>query len=313
MGGSVFATEQQLVSCIPNDDKIISQLVLEAFDSMATQDLVYRYKLIGNTTKPFLGDLDIAVDEQSLRTMLGVKLDASDDKFWIALEERLKTHCKHQWKLNKGFRQVHLLLPLVDAKGEHMTGCWTDGVQFIKTDVPFGEDVEEQAIPIPGMVQVDILIGNINWMSKVCSGAPKSSKWKALYRTNLLREIVKQIKWSEGQDKMLKHRLVLDYKRGVRHLTYVMVPPTGAQKVKQEVRVKERYVTKSGNGLAMMLFGPTVRWKDINSFEKLIKLCESKKFLYPELLKSSCENLEQELQRQKMPLPNALLKVIMGR
>jgi len=277
------------VSAIPNDPNVIKNLAYEAGCSFAgTQPYNLNYTLVGNTAKPFLGDLDMAISEKELRNYLSLDKTDSDEKMWAALEKRLKECCSHLWSLNKGLRQLHLLLPLMTKDNGYIEGYNLDGTRT----------------GIPGMVQVDILIGNVTWMSKIVSGAPKSSKWKALYRTNLLREIVSNITWQEKTSNLaIQHRLVLDYKRGVRQITYAMVAPTGKQRVKQEVRLKERYVTKSAEGLALMLFGPTVRWADINSFEKLYAKCLTKDFRYKPLLQKSCESLAEELKRQGREVP----------
>lgn len=288
MGGSVFKGVQ--ISHIPNKPTVITELAFQV-------NAIFRHQLgrffqVGSRNKKFLGDLDLAVSEERVKCdVLALSKNTGDDVFWQELELHLKDKCKeHPFIINKGLRQVHILLPLrrLNAK-----------TQKLIDEQGYNEDGTRTGVP--GFVQVDILIGLVPWMRKILSGAPKKSKWKALYRTNLLREIVRLIRWTDIDGDM--HRLALDYKRGVRELVYRMVPPTGKQKVPQEIRIRERYVTKSPNGLAMMLFGPSVQWKDINSFEKLYAQCISPNFRYPLLLNQASESLVKELIQQNKPIP----------
>lgn len=291
MGGSVFKDVQ--ISYIPNKPFVLVELASQV-------NAIFRHQLgrffqVGSRNKKFLGDLDLAVSEETIKCdVLGLPKNIGDEVLWQDLEAHLKNTCKeHPFVINKGLRQVHILLPLRKLNNK---------TQKLIDEQGYNEDGTRTGVP--GFVQVDILIGLVPWMRKLLSGAPKSSKWKALYRTNLLREIVRLIRWTDKNGDM--HRLALDYKRGVRELVYRMVEPTGKQKVPQEVRIRERYVTKSPNMLAMMLFGPSVQWKDINSFEKLYAQCISPNFRYSLLLESAFESLMKELKQQNKPIPNEL-------
>jgi len=118
-----------------------------------------KYEVIGNKSKPVLGDIDVAVSTDQINELLGINYDYDKKTFY----EKLKLHVESNvpsnvpipsFKINTGLDQLHLNVPIIDENGNPVKS----------TETP-NED---------GYVQIDLMIGDLNFMVKALSGAPES-------------------------------------------------------------------------------------------------------------------------------------------
>lgn len=242
--------------------------------------------LLGSYEKPVSGDIDIGVD-------WGVE-QPTDIEIWEWAEHwfinKLKIPKQHL-KIVKGWNQIHCLVPLMNNQtGKPVMGCYQKDGSFIQSDVP-------------GMIQIDLLFGNRQWMQSVLSGPSLDTKYKASYRTNLLAEIVSAINWKVGN---INHKFSFDYKFGVFHKTFRVKPPTGKQKIDQIEQISRKLMFNDPDILAKTLFGIQYTWEDIDSYEKITQFINTRTGQY-----WNCYNLAQQefvsrLVKENLPVPEDL-------
>jgi len=113
-----------------------------------------KYEVIGNKSKPVLGDIDVAVSTDQINELLGINYDYDKKTFY----EKLKLHVESNvpsnvpipsFKINTGLDQLHLNVPIIDENGNPVKS----------TETP-NED---------GYVQIDLMIGDLNFMVKALS------------------------------------------------------------------------------------------------------------------------------------------------
>lgn len=240
--------------------------VANALNSMGLQDA--QYKVVGNTNKKLLGDLDIAISKTSLLKILGT----SEEELWSAIEEHLQ-HKDIDFKIIKNFKQFHISLPLLNANGEQGSGN----------------------------IQVDFFVGNLNWISNIMSGAPKESNYKAVYRNLLLMAICSSVRWYSG-NKCKKY--VLDTRDGLKLSNRSVCPKT--KRLKRIPGSVDELVTDDPELLVRALFKHKKEWSDINTFEKLCTLYQSDAFQYPEFANEINAEFLRRLKTLKLPVPQEL-------
>jgi len=151
-----------------------------------------KYEVIGNKSKPVLGDIDVAVSTDQINELLGINYDYDKKTFY----EKLKLHVESNvpsnvpipsFKINTGLDQLHLNVPIIDENGNPVKS----------TETP-NED---------GYVQIDLMIGDLNFMVKALSGAPES-KYKAALRNILLMNIMSHsYEPTEDPNKMKRYQM----------------------------------------------------------------------------------------------------------
>ena len=243
-GGAVFPSCN---SAVPRE--MLDSTIRNALEMSGLYNL--DYEIVGNKSKPFCGDVDIAIDSKQLTDEMELERPES---FWQALDDFLKYSDVNKYKVNKGLQQIHLLAPLVGQSGDKANAVDDKGEEF----------------PLPGLVQIDVFIGNLGWMKDLTSGAPAESRYKAVYRNLLLSSIAREVKWDvPGENPDEYYRYSINFRDGLKKNRYKMVPPTGRQRKPQRITMESDLISTDPNELASILFGKGVKWSDIESFEKL--------------------------------------------
>lgn len=273
-GGNVFT---KVNSAVPS--KYLKSTIKKSLVDAGLKKM--KYSIIGNYKKPFLGDIDIAVDAPVLAKIM--KFDGDESEFWKELDKFFKRTKIPGHKINKGLKQVHFLTPLIDDKGKQLTAIDKNGNELDK----------------PGYVQIDVMIGDLGFMKKSLSASDYRSKYKAVYRNLLIADIFSQ-SILKTKDKDVKRKFQINWKTGVE-----LVDFTTNEKGKR-VKLKVRKIIGDMDKLAKFLFGSKYKFKDIDSFEKLLKLMKSKNFLFRKMNRKIFNAYKTTLTRYKLPIPKEL-------
>ena len=238
-----------------------------------------QYEIIGNKSKPVLGDIDVAVSTEQLNQLFGVNYDYDKKTFY----EKLKLHVEANvppnvptpaFKINTGLDQLHLNVPIIDENGNPVKS----------TEIP-NED---------GYVQIDLMIGDLNFMVKALSGAPES-KYKAALRNILLMNIMSHShEPTEDPNKMKRYQM--NWKKGLQSADVV----TNEKGKQEKQNIKTVYTDM--DDVAEFLFGKNVTFNDINTLEKLIKLVKGNTFRYKNKRTEIFDDFKKELDRLKVKL-----------
>lgn len=278
-GGHAFPEVNSTVPKPLLDVNISNALKLAGFGGL-------RYEVVGNKLKDFFGDIDIAVDVKDLAKFLKIK-STDKDTFFEELKKYLDT-VSTPTRIVKGLSQIHLLVPLIDKSGKQISAFDAEGKQ-IKGK--------------PGLIQIDVFIGNLEWMTGINSGAPADSKFKASYRNVLLYCIFNSLVFPTGKENEFE-RYVMNFRDGFRKDTVIkQVTKTGKEKFE---KISSKPISASPDKLANFLFGSSVRWEDMQSFEKLKALFNSPKFKYPQFRKEIAEMFSKEVSKLPQGVPNLL-------
>ena len=238
-----------------------------------------QYEIIGNKSKPVLGDIDVAVSTEQLNQLFGVNYDYDKKTFY----EKLKLHVEANvppnvptpaFKINTGLDQLHLNVPIIDENGNPVKS----------TEIP-NED---------GYVQIDLMIGDLNFMVKALSGAPES-KYKAALRNILLMNIMSHShEPTEDPNKMKRYQM--NWKKGLQSADVI----TNEKGKQEKQNIKTVYTDM--DDVAEFLFGKNVTFNDINTLEKLIKLVKGNTFRYKNKRTEIFDDFKKELDRLKVKL-----------
>jgi hypothetical protein len=242
-----------------------------------------RYELVGNVNKPYLGDIDIAVNQQELVE----KLKLNPETFWEDLDAFLKKSAAGEYKILKGLKSFHLLSPLLDLKNKQLPAMDRKGKTRKSNE--------------PGLIQIDVFIGELEWMRDLLSGAPKESKYKANYRNILLGSLFAKLQWQSKKDPAVHYKFTASPREGFKIVQREQVP--GAKKPKKK---SEKVFSVDSNTVAKLLFGSSIKWNDINSFEKLYKLIMSDKFRFKEQQGEIFDEFKKTLKRNKLKIPKEI-------
>ena len=238
-----------------------------------------KYEVIGNKSKPVLGDIDVAVSTDQINELLGVNYDYDKKTFY----EKLKLHVESNvpsnvpipsFKINTGLDQLHLNVPIIDENGNPVKS----------TETP-NED---------GYVQIDLMIGDLNFMVKALSGAPES-KYKAALRNILLMNIMSH-SYEPTEDPNKMKRYQMNWKKGLQSADVV----TNEKGKQEKQNIKTVYTDM--DDVAEFLFGKNVTFNDINTLEKLIKLVKGNTFRYKNKRTEIFDDFKKELDRLKVKL-----------
>jgi hypothetical protein len=242
-----------------------------------------KYTVVGNKNKPFLGDVDVAVNGKDVAYEIGYSGN-DPTQFWFELDEFLSKNKKIKgYKVVKGLKQFHLIVPLVDNSKKQTSAFGNDG----------------NTLPEPGFIQLDFFIGDLKWMKNALSASADDSKYKAVYRNLFLVDILSQLQF-KTKDPDIKRKFQIDWKEGIE-----LVDFTTDEKGKRK-KLKIRKVSGDMDKFARFLFGAQFKFTDINSFEKLYKLFKSNKFHYPKMRKNILDAFRRTIQNYKLELPKEL-------
>jgi hypothetical protein len=239
---------------------------------------VLKYEIIGNKEKPILGDIDIAISIEQLEKLLGADYEYDKKTFYEKLQNYVESNKPDvptpSFKIISGLDQLHLNVPIVDQ----------DGNTVRSTEIP-NED---------GYIQIDLMIGDLNFMIKALSSAP-DSKYKAALRNILLMNIMSN-SYEPTDDPNKQKRYQFNWKKGLQSADVIK-----NEKGKQEKQnIKTVYTDM--DDVAKFLFGNNVTFNDINTLEKLIKLVKGNTFRYKNKKTEILNDFKKELEKLKIEL-----------
>jgi len=278
-GGNVFPESN---STIPNE--LIETNVNNALKQTGLAPI--EFEIIGNKSKPFVGDLDVAIGKEQIESKLGI--DETKD-FWKELDQFLKS-AGARYKINKGLGQFHILVPLIDNNQKQIEAL----------------DAQGNGIKEPGLIQIDFFVGNVGWMKKTSSGAPKESAYKAAYRNILIASIFSVVRWTSPKDPTSFYRLLINPRSGMKIAKKKIVPSKGATE-KSEV-VNEKVISVDPDIVSYILFGKGYTWDQIDSYEKLLALVESPAFRFKKDKNRIMDEFKKALISSKREIPTNLNK-----
>ena len=243
------------------------------------------YHVVGNKNKPLLGDVDVAINSKEL--VDAWKLSSDDpDKFWKDVDAVLGLlPGSPSYKVNKGFSQFHVLVPLVNNQGTHL-----DAVTLPNGNVEVGN---------PGFVQVDFFLGDVAWMRDVMSGAPPSSQHKAVYRNLLLYSIVKNLPVKDPTTT----KYALNFRDGVKLVRFEKVPSKKIGAPDKENVLDRKVVFNSADALSKFLFGDDIPFSKVSSYEEMLDAMNSPGFKYPEKIEQILGTFSKAVADQKIAPP----------
>lgn len=237
-----------------------------------------KYEIIGNKSKPVLGDIDIAVSLNQLNELLGANYEYDKKGFYEKLQKYVESNKPNvptpSFKIIIGLDQLHLNVPIIDENGNPVRS----------TEVP-NED---------GYVQIDLMIGDLNFMIKALSGAPES-KYKAALRNILLMNIMSH-SYESTEDSNKQKRYQFNWKKGLQSADVI----TNEKGKQEKQNIKTVYTDM--DDVAKFLFGDNVTFNDINTLEKLIKLVKGNNFRYKNKRTEILNDFKKELERLKVKL-----------
>lgn len=290
-GGNVFP---EVNSAVPKT--FLETNIENALEIAGLGDM--KYEIVGSKNKPYFGDIDVAVDEDELRKIIGIDKTADMKKVWAALDVYVKGTGSPGHKIIPGLSQVHLLAPLIDDKGSQMNAVDREGV-----------DLGTQ-----GMIQIDVFVGHLGWMSSTSSGSPLESKYKAVYRNVLLASIFNNIPVEPTPEEIrtyskklpgveVKKRFLVNFRKGmIERLYYEEKLGKTGKPVKNPTKVTlEEHIVSDANDLAQYFLSGSASWEDMNSYEKLMNLVMGKKFKYPSLRSKVIDDFKSALGDNPVP------------
>lgn len=290
-GGNVFP---EVNSAVPK--AFLETNIENALEIAGLGDM--KYEIVGSKNKPYFGDIDVAVDEDELRKIIGIDKTADMKQVWAALDAYVKGTGSPGHKIIPGLSQVHLLAPLINDKGSQMNAVDREGV-----------DLGTQ-----GMIQIDVFVGHLGWMSSTSSGSPLESKYKAVYRNVLLASIFNNIPVEPTPEEIrtyskklpgveVKKRFLVNFRKGmIERLYYEEKLGKTGKPVKNPTKVTlEEHIVSDANELAQYFLNGTASWEDMNSYEKLMDLVMGKKFKYPSLRSKVIDDFKTALGDNPVP------------
>ena len=290
-GGNVFP---EVNSAVPK--AFLAANIENALEIAGLGDM--KYEIVGSKNKPYFGDIDVAVDEDELRKIIGIDKTSDMKQVWAALDAYVKGTGSPGHKIIPGLSQVHLLAPLVDDKGTQMNAVDREGV-----------DLGTQ-----GMIQIDVFVGHLGWMSSTSSGAPLESKYKAVYRNVLLAAIFSNIPVEPTPEEIdkyskklpgveIKKRFLVNFRKGmIERLYYEERLGKSGKPVKNPTKITlEENIVTDANELAQYFLNGTAAWDDMDSYEKLMDIVMGKKFKYPSLRSKVLEDFKTGLGDNPVP------------
>ncbi|MCF7223753.1 hypothetical protein [Marilutibacter chinensis] len=253
----------------PLPNRALNTAAADAMELLGFND--FEYVVVGNREVPYLNDLDIAIGRNQLASHLKL---ARGGCFWTALDAYLESRNIGEYVIRDKFRQFHFATPFFRMHAS------------------------------PAFVKTDVFIGEIGWMKALTSGAPKESRYKAIYRNLLLMSVFLELKWpAENGVGNEYFRYALNFRDGLRRRRFRQVHPSRQDGIPKRVTIHEEFITSDPNDIPRILFDGKSEWTDIDSFEKLYLLLGGDSFRYSSFLPAICQNFLMSLHKGKMRLP----------
>lgn len=259
--------------------KDIETKILKRFLGLGKDD----YAALGSTGKKLpgqsSGDIDIAIDIKKIASNLGIDVNLVGDAIVEILDS---AYPKMEKNYMKGLGIISIAYPIKGSSGN---------------------------------VQVDLMLSDdINFASFMFHSpdfTKNESKWKGLYRTELLKSIVHAVhveEWSEYFDeypelKKKVGRIMLDPSKGLKKNIKSFEGKNG-QPVKVGKTIIEEFISKDPEYITKALLGPNAKIKDTNSFETIIDAMNSKDFPFSDKKTEILKYFKGILETKGLPIPD---------
>jgi hypothetical protein len=285
-GGHAFPSVNTLVP-----KELLESNVLKALSTIFDEnpDQV-PFKFIGNTSKPLLGDVDVAIDKAYVAKKLDT--DPSDKTLYLKLVGLIKSKLPgSEAKAFPGFQQVSFTSDLLDNSGNPSPAI--------------DRDTQKPNLNIRAVFQIDLMLGTLGYLDKIMSGAPPESKHKAVYRNLLLMAIFGNLEQDTGSTdpasgEKIYSRYDITHKDGLRQMFYRRLPNG------KKVVLKDKILSSDPTEITKLLFRSPKTFDQVNSFEKVWSLMNGPDFLYPEKKQAIISAYVESLNSKGMTLPDEI-------
>lgn len=238
-----------------------------------------KYDIVGNTTKPYSGDIDLAIDSKHFLELTKF----NGETIWDDSTKYLNKKNLKYFQIFKGMRQISIIAPLIDNKGKHLNAV-------IDREGTVNNNEK-------GYVQVDFMIGNLDWMKNVMK-SPDQSNYKMVYKQLFFADILGNLIF-KTKDPEIKKKLQIDLRQGLQLVDFT-------EKNGKKNKIKIKVVSGDVNKLTRFLFGGKYTYSDSDSFEKVYKLFKSNDFKFPQLRNAIINTYKNTMARLKLPLPKEI-------
>jgi len=217
-----------------------------------------KMKPLGNTSKPILGDVDLAVSMKDIASVIGT---TNPKTFWKDLDSYLKKKKVKDYVISKGLSQFSVSVPMVDSSKKQKNRISDRSGTLDPTTLAW--------------VQVDYMIGDVDWMGDILTSNPDSN-YKGAHRNIFIMSILSNIFLNTKGSSAIKKKTQLNLRKGFQ------IVDLGKTKRGRITKSNIKTITKDLSKVAVFLFGSGTNKNDINSFESIWKLFNSTKFKFPE-------------------------------
>jgi pyruvate kinase len=103
----------------------------------------------------------------------------------------------------------------------------------------------------------------------------------------------------------------IELKKGIYKTTFQIVPPTGRQKLDQEVLLSKELLTSDPNEIHKILFTGKIPHSfvlSMNSYEEVYRMMKSDNFKFKELLPQIFHKFYTRLTKEKLEVPEEIIK-----
>lgn len=239
--------------------------------------------IVGSTHKAVMSDLDIAVDTDGMKRIIGY---GGDDNAEFFSHIRKFVDAKgYEAVYAPEFQQFTLLLPLSDAKGKPQ---------------PAYDDVGNVVSQDQGFIQVDYMLGKLDWTREYLKNGDVSN-YSSIYRNVLIAVIVDAMKFdTERED--VKFKNMVNTRTGMHRLYY------RENEQGEEEMVMDKFMSNDVNELAKAMFGDSAEFEQINTFEKLTEMLKDKNSPLYEIGGEIFRRFIEKLNEMNMEIPKEVPK-----
>ena len=265
-GGNAFPTSSNIPqNYIPNTLKQFEKQILLPVFKLTLKDV----SLLGSALKKATpsGDLDLGIPEEYLMRYFN-EFDPKE------LLKKISSKLPISNKISFGGYQIYTEFPQYDDKAN-------------ETDK---------------MVQIDLMIGNLEWM-QFGYHSPKAdeSKYKGAYRNLLLQAIARETTLSDLKDKTGK---VIERTRYVFNMGKGLLKAKEVLKKTKFEKVERENVTDKPDEIAHILLGPKFSKEDTLTFERLWKAINSPYFENKKKLNNIVDEFKKGLEEKNLSIPS---------
>jgi len=276
-GGNIFSQSNSAVK-----KEFADSTIKLALSSVGLSD-IKKYELMGNRFAKISGDIDIGINGEDVANITGFDQDYVKNKkeFWDKLELYLKKNSKTPYKLIRGLQNMAILVPLIDKSGKQQKAI----------------DRQENIVADQAFVQIDVFVGNLNFMKQSMRVQDKNTEYKDIYYRRFLANILSVVKHKiKGSDVQIK--LHIHNPTGIQ-MRWFKEKPNGKRD-----DLSTKTISTNFNDLTEYLFGK--KYSSVNTFEKMWKEFNSSSFKFSSQRTKIIKAFEDDMNKAGLPLPKEI-------